>query len=621
VDGAEEAGPAAVAARVLVRILGLESEPGFELAEAGSPRLRELGRALRGARPPRFPTLFESFCRIVPYQQVSLDSGTAVVGRFVARFGRRVGDLYAFPEPGEVAAAPAGAFAGIGLSRTKVATLQHVARLVQGGELGEEELERLPSPAAMKGSTRCRDRPVERGAGAAARAARPGRVPGGRRRGPARPASAARRGGLGRRRARGADGRAARGALLLRPGRPAPGAGPHPAGVAEGLGPEGGPEASDAPNRGHEVAESPPCASLDGIKPARPPPWGWPSRSPLASPRGAPPVQRRAGPENVEGCPGARWTGQVATYDLAASEAVLRWTSRPPPGAGRRRLAPHGLLRPPSRRCSRRPPTKGRAGPRSAAMRSSAGPRTPAATASWASPPGTARASSRSASATRSLSAWRGGASGWSCAPPGRAPGRPGGRGSRSSPRPAAASTPAGARAATTATARPCRTATRRGGDARCPTSVGSQAHDSCCSRWGGGAYVCGRLRQRAQRPGEPRRCLVTDPPPGLEPRLRRGPPASSPAATSPAAPNGTWPSATSPRPLEALDLRLDPLEITWRPTEIARLVSVRGKPAAVPSPGVALPGRGPGEDRRRRAGLVRLGPVERGGAGVARCE
>jgi len=150
VDGAEEAGPAAVAARVLVRILGLESEPGFELAEAGSPRLRELGRALRGARPPRFPTLFESFCRIVPYQQVSLDSGTAVVGRFVARFGRRVGDLYAFPEPGEVAAAPAGAFAGIGLSRTKVATLQHVARLVQGGELGEEELERLPSPAAMK---------------------------------------------------------------------------------------------------------------------------------------------------------------------------------------------------------------------------------------------------------------------------------------------------------------------------------------------------------------------------------------------------------------------------------------------------------------------------------------
>ncbi|MGC4117951.1 MAG: hypothetical protein QM765_26065 [Myxococcales bacterium] len=114
------------------------------------PRLWALSAALRGARPPCFPTLFESFCRVVPYQQVSLDAGTAAVGRFVERFGRRVGELWAFPEAGEVASASPQDFIGIGLSRTKVSTLQSVARRIVDGSLREDALARMPSDAALR---------------------------------------------------------------------------------------------------------------------------------------------------------------------------------------------------------------------------------------------------------------------------------------------------------------------------------------------------------------------------------------------------------------------------------------------------------------------------------------
>ncbi len=119
-----------------------------------------------------------------------------------------------------------------------------------------------------------------------------------------------------------------------------------------------------------------------------------------------------------------------------------------------------------------------------------------------------------------------------------------------------------------------------------CPTSVGSQAHDSCCSRWGERAWVCGACGSALESRGSAVGCAVTSPPPGLESRL-----------TSPA--SGGFPGGYVPcraewdmafRDVAALRLwsfPFDPLDITWRPTEITRLVSVRGKPAAVPLEGV----------------------------------
>ena len=53
-------------------------------------RLRPTALALRGMRPPRFPEIFEAFANVVPFQQLSLDAGVAIVSRLVERFGERL---------------------------------------------------------------------------------------------------------------------------------------------------------------------------------------------------------------------------------------------------------------------------------------------------------------------------------------------------------------------------------------------------------------------------------------------------------------------------------------------------------------------------------------------------
>jgi len=146
---------AAAISQALTRVLGLALPPGFGVpGSAPHPKLRSLARRLRGARPPRFPTLFEALCRIIPYQQLSLEAGIAVTSRFVERFGRvlqsKAGPLIAFPDAERLARARQTEFEGIGLSRTKCAAVQDLAKLIARGELQERELEALGSEAALK---------------------------------------------------------------------------------------------------------------------------------------------------------------------------------------------------------------------------------------------------------------------------------------------------------------------------------------------------------------------------------------------------------------------------------------------------------------------------------------
>lgn len=118
------------------------------------PRLQAAIASLRGLKPPRFPTLFETIANVIPFQQVSLAAGDAVVGRLVERFGERLrlGDrVYdAFPRPERIAAVDITALRDVGLSRAKAATLHDVARRILAGELSEARLEALPSAAALE---------------------------------------------------------------------------------------------------------------------------------------------------------------------------------------------------------------------------------------------------------------------------------------------------------------------------------------------------------------------------------------------------------------------------------------------------------------------------------------
>lgn len=141
-------------ARMASRMLGLDVEP--MPLQAAAERLRSLrptARALRGMRPPRFAGLFETFGNVVPFQQLSLDAGTAIVGRLIERFGERIryGDRHysAFPSAGAVAAASLPELLGCGLSRSKAESLRHLAAAVDSGELTEEAISRLDTPDAL----------------------------------------------------------------------------------------------------------------------------------------------------------------------------------------------------------------------------------------------------------------------------------------------------------------------------------------------------------------------------------------------------------------------------------------------------------------------------------------
>ncbi|MBV6418560.1 MAG: hypothetical protein CMLOHMNK_03468 [Steroidobacteraceae bacterium] len=137
----------------LRRILGLDVEPSALAGRAeAEPAMAETARALRGLRPPRFSELFEAFASVVPFQQVSLDAGIAVVGRLVDRFGVAFdgeGQRRAFPAAAAIAAARSAALRACGLSAQKARTLQDVAQLIASGELRAAELEALTTPAAL----------------------------------------------------------------------------------------------------------------------------------------------------------------------------------------------------------------------------------------------------------------------------------------------------------------------------------------------------------------------------------------------------------------------------------------------------------------------------------------
>jgi 3-methyladenine DNA glycosylase/8-oxoguanine DNA glycosylase len=141
--------------QALRRILGLDVDPA-PLAAAAA-RLRSLERAapaLRGMRPPRFAGFFDVFVNVVPFQQLSLDAGAAILGRLVERFGETAtveGRTFALlPTAEAIAGARLPSLTACGLSRTKAESLRSLAKLVAAGELVESDVDALDSRAAAK---------------------------------------------------------------------------------------------------------------------------------------------------------------------------------------------------------------------------------------------------------------------------------------------------------------------------------------------------------------------------------------------------------------------------------------------------------------------------------------
>lgn len=142
-------------AQTVRRMLGLGVDPAP--LQAAAERVRRLGPtalALRGMRPPRYANLFETFGNVVPFQQLSLDAGVAIVGRLVERFGEHVVHdgrrFYAFPTAHTVAGARLPALLACGLSGSKAAALRSLARAVVSGEVSEDAIAGLGTRDAIE---------------------------------------------------------------------------------------------------------------------------------------------------------------------------------------------------------------------------------------------------------------------------------------------------------------------------------------------------------------------------------------------------------------------------------------------------------------------------------------
>jgi DNA-3-methyladenine glycosylase II len=140
--------------QTLAKMLGLSVDPAPLHAAAMRLRsLRPTAVALRGMRPPRFATLFETFGSVVPFQQLSLDAGAAIVRRLVERFGERVvhgGRTYAaFPQASAIAGARLAPLLACGLSRAKAESLRSLAKAVEAGDVREEAIVSLATADAL----------------------------------------------------------------------------------------------------------------------------------------------------------------------------------------------------------------------------------------------------------------------------------------------------------------------------------------------------------------------------------------------------------------------------------------------------------------------------------------
>jgi DNA-3-methyladenine glycosylase II len=98
--------------------------------------------------------LFETFASVIPFQQVSLDAGIAVVSRLVERFGLSLehdGRCYhAFPSAQRIAAARLPTLRACGLSLQKAESLRAVARSIATGVLSEPMLAEQSTADALR---------------------------------------------------------------------------------------------------------------------------------------------------------------------------------------------------------------------------------------------------------------------------------------------------------------------------------------------------------------------------------------------------------------------------------------------------------------------------------------
>jgi DNA-3-methyladenine glycosylase II len=97
--------------------------------------------------------LFTTCVGVLPFQQLSLDAGTAILGRLVERFGPSLRvegeEWFDFPPAEVIVGAHEAELVGVGLSRAKATALRRLAERALAYELDRERYTGLSTAEAM----------------------------------------------------------------------------------------------------------------------------------------------------------------------------------------------------------------------------------------------------------------------------------------------------------------------------------------------------------------------------------------------------------------------------------------------------------------------------------------
>ncbi len=120
---------------------------------ANEPEARALVERLAGMKPPRFLSLWEAFCQIVPFQLVSLNSAIATLNRFVQALGPHQTyedrEYRGIPSPAVVLTAGPAVLRSCGLSEAKARTLLALAERTLAGNLAIDAFAALSDAEAI----------------------------------------------------------------------------------------------------------------------------------------------------------------------------------------------------------------------------------------------------------------------------------------------------------------------------------------------------------------------------------------------------------------------------------------------------------------------------------------
>ncbi len=125
----------------------------YQLAQSDD-RLAQLANRFRGAKPVRYPSMFECLTNAITCQLVSLNVGLRVVSRLVTRYGERIHELDAyppaFPTPRAIAGATPEELRAIGFSWQKARALIGLALRIDEGTIDLDVLPPLEDRAAVE---------------------------------------------------------------------------------------------------------------------------------------------------------------------------------------------------------------------------------------------------------------------------------------------------------------------------------------------------------------------------------------------------------------------------------------------------------------------------------------